>query len=97
MPIVFVHGVNTRKGPAYDAGTLVIDAFARMYLSKATIGGRALAQPVATFPYGRLSLHGGSLLAGSRPGLVTTRVPRAVRSRRSQISTAIGTSPSQIA
>ena len=41
----------------------------------------------------RLSLHGGSLLAGFRPGLVTTRLPRAVRSRRSQISTVIRTSP----
>lgn len=51
MPVVFVHGVNTRKGPAYDAGTLVIDAFVRKYLSTATIGGRALAQPVTTFPY----------------------------------------------
>ena len=37
--------------------------------------------------------HGGSLLAGLRPGLVTTRLPRAVRSRRSQISTVSGTSP----
>jgi hypothetical protein len=44
----------------------------------------------------RLSLHGGSLLAGFRPGLVTTRLPRAVRSRRSQISTATGTSPLKI-
>ena len=51
MPVVFVHGVNTRKGPAYDAGTLVIDAFVRKYLSTATIGGRALAQPATTFPY----------------------------------------------
>jgi hypothetical protein len=33
------------------------------------------------------------LLAGFRPGLVTTRFTRAVRSRRSQISTATGTSP----
>src|SRR5712692_7103428 len=41
----------------------------------------------------RLSLHGGSLLAGVRPRLVTTRLPRAVRSRRSQISTISGTSP----
>src|SRR5207247_1791515 len=41
----------------------------------------------------RLSLHGGSLLAGFRPGLVTTRLSRAVRSRRSQISTISGTSP----
>ena len=38
-------------------------------------------------------LHGGSLLAGFRPGLVTTRLPRAVRSRRSRISTIRGTSP----
>jgi len=51
VPIVFVHGVNTRKGPAYDAGILVIDAFVRKYLSKATIGGRVLARPVTTFPY----------------------------------------------
>src|SRR5215216_2968380 len=48
---------------------------------------------VAPFDCVRLSFHGGSLLAGLRPGLVTTRLPRAVRSRRSQISTAIGTSP----
>lgn len=52
MPIVFVHGVDTRKGPAYNAGTLVIDAFLRKYLGAATIGGRALAAtPVTTFPY----------------------------------------------
>src|SRR5439155_10067200 len=42
----------------------------------------------------RLSFHVGSLLAGFRPGLVTTRFTRAVRSRRSQISTATGTSTS---
>ena len=41
----------------------------------------------------RLSFHGGSLLAGFRPGLVTGRIARPVRSRRSQISTATGTSP----
>jgi len=42
----------------------------------------------------RLSFHGGSLLAGFRPGLVTGRIARAVRSRRFQFSTATGTSPS---
>jgi protein-S-isoprenylcysteine O-methyltransferase Ste14 len=41
----------------------------------------------------RLSLHGGSLLGGFRLGLVTGRIARPVRSRRSQISTATGTSP----
>jgi hypothetical protein len=43
--------------------------------------------------YARLRVHGGSLLAGFRPGLVTGRIARPVRSRRSQISTATGTSP----
>ncbi|MGH3523482.1 MAG: hypothetical protein ACRDU4_11815, partial [Mycobacterium sp.] len=41
----------------------------------------------------RLSFHGGSLLAGFRPGLVTGRIARPVRSRRSQILTTTGTSP----
>src|ERR1700730_14021392 len=55
------------------------------------LGGRIdLVRPIDCV---RLSLHGGSLLAGFRPGLVTTRFPRAVRSRRSQISTVSGTSP----
>ena len=51
MPIVFVHGVNTRKGPAYDAGTRVIDAFLRKHLNGAVIGGRPLGQSATTFPY----------------------------------------------
>ena len=44
----------------------------------------------------RLSCHGGSLLAGFRPGLVTGRIARPVRSRRSQISTTTGASPAAI-
>jgi hypothetical protein len=51
LPVVFVHGVNTREGPAYDAGTLTIAAFVRKHFNGATIGGRALAQPATTFPY----------------------------------------------
>ena len=27
MPIVFVHGVNTRNGPAYDAGVKVTKGY----------------------------------------------------------------------
>src|SRR4030095_4471326 len=41
----------------------------------------------------RLSFHGGSLLAGFRPGFVTGRIARPVRRRRSQISTVSRTSP----
>ena len=41
-----------------------------------------------------LSLHGGSLLAGFRPGLVSTRSSRAARSRALKFSTAIATSQS---
>ena len=51
MPIVFVHGVNTRKGPSYDTGTRVTEAFFRKHLSGAVIGGRPLAAPATTFPY----------------------------------------------
>lgn len=51
MAVVFVHGVNTRKGPAYQAGTLVVDSFVRRHLGAATIGGKVLAQPQTTFPY----------------------------------------------
>jgi hypothetical protein len=52
LPIVFVHGVNTRKGPAYEAGTQAIQAFAEKHLNGATIGGKALpARPVVSFPY----------------------------------------------
>src|SRR5713226_8428375 len=41
----------------------------------------------------RLSFHGGSCWRALRPGLVTGRIARPVRSRRVQISTATGTSP----
>jgi hypothetical protein len=51
MAVVFVHGVNTRKGPSYDAQTLVIDKFVRKHLGGATIGGRALPAPQTSFPY----------------------------------------------
>ena len=51
-----------------------------------------VAQVDSAIGYARL-FHGGSLLASLRPRLLTTRVPRAVRRRRSQISTVSGTSP----
>ena len=41
----------------------------------------------------RLSFHGGSLLGGRSPWLVTGRIARPVRSRRFQISTTTGTTP----
>ena len=53
---------------------------------------RTAGDSTAAIGYARL-FHGGSLLASLRPRLLTTRVPRAVRSRRSQISTVSRTSP----
>ena len=41
----------------------------------------------------RLSFHGGSCWRALRPGLVTGRIARPVRSRRVQISTAGGSAP----
>src|SRR5829696_4775059 len=48
---------------------------------------------VRAIDYARLSFHGGSCWRALRPGLVTGRIARPVRSRRVQISTATGTSP----
>ncbi|HKO57684.1 MAG TPA: hypothetical protein VJ276_17590, partial [Thermoanaerobaculia bacterium] len=51
MPVVFVHGVNTRKGPGYEAGKLVTDTFLRKHLADATIDGKPLPVHAADFPY----------------------------------------------
>jgi hypothetical protein len=56
----------------------------------ALCGGLDLVRPIDC---ARLSCHGGSWLAGFRPGLVTGRIARPARSRRSQISTTAGASP----
>jgi hypothetical protein len=52
MPIVFVHGVNNRKGPSYDAGQKVTETFLRKHLPGATINNKVLASvPKVWFPY----------------------------------------------
>src|SRR5438876_9827010 len=53
-------------------------------------GGITLVRPIDC---ARLSFHGGSCWRALRPGLVTGRIARPVRSRRVQISTITGTSP----
>lgn len=52
MPIVFVHGVNTRDGAAYRAGLEVKKAFFRKHLAGATIRGKTFTTvPDPVFPY----------------------------------------------
>ncbi len=52
VPIVFVHGVNTRQGPGYEAGRLATEAFLKRHLGGATIDGKQLpADPMILFPY----------------------------------------------
>ena len=52
MAVVFVHGVNNRKSPSYDAGVLVKERFFQKHLKSATVGGRQLpVAPQVTFPY----------------------------------------------
>jgi len=52
MPIVFVHGVNTRESPAYRARKLMIEEFLQRHLGGCTLGGKTLpATPTVTFPY----------------------------------------------
>jgi hypothetical protein len=52
MPIVFVHGVNTRSGPAYDARVKLISDYLKQCFGGAKIGGQPLATINAIqFPY----------------------------------------------
>jgi hypothetical protein len=52
MSIVFVHGVNNRKGPPYDATMKMIAGFLIKHLGGVTIGGKSLANvPNIRFPY----------------------------------------------
>ena len=52
MPIVFVHGVNTRTGPSYDAGIRAVQKFLQAHLTGVKIGGKTLVQiPNVGFPY----------------------------------------------
>lgn len=52
MPVVFVHGVNTRKTePGYDARLSVIAKFIQIHLAGVAFGGGPLATLTPTFPY----------------------------------------------
>ena len=52
MPVVFVHGVNTRKtDPGYDAWLSVIAKFIQTHFAGVAFGGVPLATLKPTFPY----------------------------------------------
>jgi hypothetical protein len=52
MPIVFVHGVNTRKeDPSYDVGVQLFHKFCAKHLQGVTLGGVPLANLTPSFPY----------------------------------------------
>ncbi|MBR1068858.1 hypothetical protein [Bradyrhizobium liaoningense] len=52
MPIVFVHGVNTRKtDPGYDAHLAMITKFIQVHFAGVSIGGVPLTTLIPTFPY----------------------------------------------
>jgi len=52
MPVIFVHGVNTRKAEAgYSARVGLIDRFIRKHLAGVTLDGAAVASLSPAFPY----------------------------------------------
>jgi len=52
MPIIFVHGVNTRTAePGYKARLLLIEKFLEKHLSGAEINGKQLKTIKPRFPY----------------------------------------------
>ena len=50
MPVVFVHGVNVRTGPGYDAGVKVKTAFLQRCLEVTTINGKTFG-PIKTIAF----------------------------------------------
>lgn len=52
MPIVFVHGVNTREGAGYRTGVELTKNFLNAHLANASIGGKSFTDvPEPLFPY----------------------------------------------
>lgn len=52
MPVIFVHGVNNRKGPGYDAGVAVKTSFFRPCFQGLTINGKTCGSMTRVeFPY----------------------------------------------
>lgn len=53
MPLIFVHGVNTRReSPDYEVGRALTERFLRSHLGGATIDGKSMPTSVApVFPY----------------------------------------------
>ena len=52
MPIVFVHGVNNRKGPSYDASVKLKAGALKSCLAGASINGKTFANiGEVEFPY----------------------------------------------
>lgn len=52
MPVIFVHGVNNRLGPSYDAGVKVKSAYLKTCLAGTTINGKSFGQVgESAFPY----------------------------------------------
>lgn len=52
LPVVFVHGVNNRKGPGYEAGVNVKTKFLKQCLNGATINGKGITDVAQiSFPY----------------------------------------------
>ena len=52
MPIVFVHGVNTRKAqPGYDTRVSMMEQFLQLHLNGLTLAGSTVAKWSVAFPY----------------------------------------------
>ncbi|MEZ4388907.1 MAG: hypothetical protein R3D98_15285 [Candidatus Krumholzibacteriia bacterium] len=51
MPTIFVHGVNTRRDPSYDAQQQLTARFLARHLHGAPLGGTAINAETARFPY----------------------------------------------
>lgn len=89
MPVIFVHGVNTRESPSYDAGLKVKTTFFARCLQGATVGGKTFGligkvtfpywgDRATTFAWNMASLPRGDMQALSAAGDMETRAILAI-------------------
>lgn len=94
MPVVFVHGVNVRKGPGYEAGKLVTHKFLQKHLQGAAIDGKVLNTVEPVFPYWgdlatKFAWDMASLPSGDIDSLGTPGVENQLRPLVAQIKDAL--------
>jgi hypothetical protein len=98
MPVLFVHGVNVREGPAYEVGRDLSEKFLQKYLSGVVISGKRLSSFKPVFPYwgdlaSKFAWNMASLPKGGIDSLGPSLVAQDLRPIVAQVRDSLGDRP----